>query len=174
MALNLQAKKQIVDEVANVASTAISVVAADYRGLSVGQMTELRKKARESGVYLRIVRNTLARLAVDGTSFSCIQAELKGPLILAFSKEEPGSAARLLRDFAKENEQLTVKLVSIDGELLGAGGLDAVASLPTRQEALAKLVTVMQAPIVKFVRTLAEPKAKFVRTLAAVRDKKAE
>lgn len=172
MALNLQDKKAIVAEVADVASKAITAVAADYRGLTVTQMTDLREKARNSGVYLRVVRNTLARRAVEGTSFECIQSELIGPLVLAFAEEDPGAPARLIRDFAKDNEHLQVKFLSIDGQLIEGKDIERLASLPTHEEALAKLMSVMKAPVTKFVQTLAAPHTKLVRTLAAVRDQK--
>lgn len=172
MPLNIEDKKAIVKEVAEVASAALSLVAADYRGLTVSQMTGLRAQARESGVYLRVVRNTLARRALEGTDFSCVNEALTGPLVLAFSRNEPGAAARLIRDFSKLHDKMTVKLLAIGGELLGPEKLAIVASLPTRHEALTQLVSVMKAPIVKFARTLAEPHAKLVRTFAAVSDKK--
>ena len=126
MALNLNDKKAIVAEVAEVASTAFSAVAAEYAGLTVEQMTELRAKARESGVYLRVVKNTLARRAVQGTDFECIGEALTGPRVLAFSQEDPGSAARVIKDFAKDNAKLEVKLVSIGGQLLAAGEIDII------------------------------------------------
>jgi len=170
--LNIEGKKAIVKEVAEVASGALSLVAADYRGLTVSEMTDLRVQAREKGVYLRVVRNTLARRALDGTEFSCANEALTGPLVYAFSQNEPGAAARLIKDFSKGHDNLDVKLLAIGGELLGPEKLAVVASLPTRDEALTQLVSVMKAPIVKFARTLAEPHAKLVRTLAAVRDKK--
>ena len=172
MALNIEDKKQIVAEVNAVAAGALSAVAADYRGLTVAEMDALRKDARDSNVYLRVVRNTLARRAVEGTDFECMRESLLGPLVLAFSQEEPGAAARLVRDFVKEHDNLEVKLLSIGGKALGPEQLDAVAKLPTRDEAIATLMRVMKAPIEKFVRTTAEPSAKFVRTLAAVRDAK--
>lgn len=172
MVLKLEDKKAIVSEVAGVANQAVSLIAAEYSGLTVSQMTGLRKSAREAGVYMRVVRNTLARRALEGTQFACMQPELVGPLLLAFSKEEPSAAARLLKDFAKENDKLVVRALSIDSQLLPASGLDKLASLPTRDEAIAQLMSVMKAPITKFVRTLAEPHAKMVRTVAAVRDKK--
>lgn len=172
MVLRLEDKKAIVSEVAQVASSALSAVAAEYRGLTVGQMTQLRSKARKSGVYLRVVRNTLASRAVADTEFACMQEIFVGPLILAFSQEDPGAAARLMRDFSKDYEKLQVKALAINGKLLPAAQLEALASLPTREQALATLLAVMKAPITKFVRTLAEPHAKFVRTVAAVRDKK--
>lgn len=172
MALNLDQKKAIVSEVTEVASQALSLVAADYRGLTVAQMNALRKKARENGVYLRIVRNTLARLALKDTVFACVDEMLNGPLILAFSKEEPGAAARLLRDYVKEFESFEVKVIALGEKLLAASALDAVANLPTRDEALSKLMAVMKAPVEKLARTLAAPQVKLVRTLAAVRDQK--
>ena len=172
MALRLEQKKAIVDEVAQFASTALSIVAADYRGLTSADMTQLRANARKAGVKLKIVRNTLARKALQGTSFECIADSLVGPMLLAFANAEPGANARLLRDFAKTNDKLDVKALSLGGKLLGKEQLDVVACLPTRDEAIAKLLAVMQAPIAKLVRTMAEPQAKLVRTIAAVRDKK--
>jgi large subunit ribosomal protein L10 len=172
VALNLDNKKAIVAEVAEVAKHATALVAANYSGLTVKQITEMRKTARGVGVYMRVVRNTLARRAFEGTSFSCMDPALVGPLVLAFSKEDPGAAARLIKDFAKKFEKLEVKAVSIDGVLLPAKDINRLASLPTRDEAIAQLMSVMLAPITKFVRTLAEPHSKLVRTLAAVRDKK--
>jgi len=172
MALKMEDKKALVAEVAEVAATAQSVVAAEYRGLTVGQMTELRSKARKSGVYMRVVKNTLARKALAGTSFESVGPKLKGPLVLAFSKDDPGAAARVVKDFAKANEKLKATLVSLGGQVLPAGELEKVASLPTREQALSMLLGVMKAPIQKFVGTLAAPGSKLVRTLAAVRDQK--
>lgn len=172
MALNLEDKKAIVAEVASVAKDALSVVSADYRGLTVTEMDSLRKQARNSGVYLKVVRNTLARRAVEGTEFECMQASLVGPLVLAFSKEEPGAAARLIKNFMKDCDRLEVKALAIGGELHGPEQLAAVAKLPTREEALATLLSVMKAPIEKFVRTVNEPTAQMVRAFAAVRDQK--
>lgn len=172
MALNLEQKKAIVAEVADVAANAYSAIGAEYSGLSSTQMTELRAKARAEGVYLRVVKNTLARRAVEGTDFECMQEGLVGPLILAFSLEDPGAAARLLKDYAKENEKLAVKLVSISGQMLDASALDRLARLPNKEQAISMLMAVMKAPVEKFVRTLNEPHAKLVRTIAAVRDQK--
>lgn len=172
MSLNLEQKQAVVAEVAEVASRAFSAVAAEYRGLTVAEMTELRAKAREAGVYLRVVKNTLARRAFDGTDFECMSDSLVGPLVLAFSQEDPGSAARLVRDFAKSNDKLVAKVIAISGELVDAAQIDRVANLPTRDEALSQLMAVMKAPIEKFVRTLNEPTAKMVRTFAALRDQK--
>lgn len=172
MTLNLDGKKAIVAEVAEVAQNATSVVAAEYSGLTVGQLTALRKSAREAGVYMRVVRNTLARRAFEGTKFACMDPALVGPLVLAFSKEDPGAAARIIKDFAKKFEKLQVKALSIDGALLAGSELNRLANLPTRDQAIAQLMSVMNAPITKFVRTLAEPHAQLVRVVAAIRDKK--
>src|SRR5215510_11215163 len=155
MALRLDDKKALVAEVAGVAAKAQSVVAAEYRGLTVTQMTSLRTKARSSGVYLRVVKNTLARKAIAGTPFECVGKSLKGPLILAFSKDDPGAAARLVKAFAKDNDKLVPSLVSLGGVQLSAKDLDKVASLPTREQALSQLLGVLKAPIGKFVRTVA-------------------
>jgi len=172
MALNLEDKKALVAEVAAVAQTAQSVVAAEYRGLTVGQMTELRARARKQGVYMRVVKNTLARKALAGTSFETVGPKLKGPLVLAFSKDDPGAAARVVKDFAKANEKLVATLVSLGGRVLPGGDLEKVASLPTREQALAMLLGVLKAPITKLAGTLAAPAAKLARTVAAVRDQK--
>lgn len=172
MVLKLEDKKTIVSEVADVAKQAVSLIAAEYSGLTVAQLTGLRKSARESGVYMRVVRNTLARKALEGTQFACMQQELVGPLVLAFSTDHPGAAARIFKDFVKINEKLKVKALAIDNQLLPATGLESLASLPTRDEGIALLMSVMKAPITKLVRTMAEPHAKLVRTIAAVRDAK--
>ena len=172
MALNLEDKKALVAEVAEVAAKAQSVVAAEYRGLTVTQMTELRAKARKSGVYMRVVKNTLARKALAGTSFESVGPKLKGPLVLAFSKDDPGAAARVVKDFAKANEKLVATLVSLGGPVLSAKDLDAVANLPTREQALAMLMGTLKAPAQKLVSTMAAVPSKLVRTLAAVRDQK--
>jgi large subunit ribosomal protein L10 len=172
MALRLEDKKTLVTEVNEVAQKAQSVVAAEYRGLTVAKLTELRAKARASRVYMRVVKNTLARRAVAGTPFECVGEKLRGPLILAFSQDDPGAAARLIKGFAKDHDKLVPTLVSLGGSVLPGKDLDRVASLPTRAEALAQLLGVILAPTVKFVRTLAEPHAKLVRTIAAVKDQK--
>lgn len=174
MALKLDDKKTVVAEVSAIAARAHSAVAAEYRGLTVSQLTNLRKQARASGVYLRIVKNTLARKAVEGTDFSCMQEGLVGPLLLAFSLEDPGAAARVISAFAKEkeNDKLVTKLVSVGGKLYGASELERLSKLPTRDQAISTLMATMKAPVEKFVRTLAEPHAKLARTIAAVRDQK--
>ena len=172
MALRLDDKKALVAEVAGVAATAQSVVAAEYRGLKVSQMTSLRSKARSSGVYLRVVKNTLARKAIAGTQFECIGKSLKGPLVLAFSKDDPGAAARLVKAFAKDNDKLVATVLSLGGTMLSAKDLDKDAAQRTRDQAVRLLLGVLKAPITKFVRTVAEPHAKLVRTIAAVKDQK--
>jgi large subunit ribosomal protein L10 len=172
MALNLEQKKAVVEEVAAVAASAYSAVAAEYRGLTVDQMTQLRVNARKAGVYLRVVKNTLARRAIQGTDFECMQDGLVGPLVLAFSQEDPGAAARVMKDFVKTNDKLVVKLVSVSGKLLGPGDLDRLASMPTRDQAISLLMAVMKAPLDKFARTINEVPGKLVRTVAAIRDQK--
>jgi len=172
VALNLDGKKAVVEEVAAIAAKAHSAVASEYRGLTVTELTELRKTARETGVYLRVVKNTLARRAIAGTEFECMQEGLVGPLIIAFSMEDPGAAARLVGDFAKTHDKLIPKVVSVGGLLYGPSELVRLSSLPTRDQAISLLMAVMKAPIEKFVRTMAEPHAKMVRTVAAIRDQK--
>ena len=172
MTITLAAKKAVVEEVTAVASKAISAVVADYRGLTVNQMTQLRTQARKSGVYLRVVRNTLTRRAFKNTPFSCLSDQLVGPLFVALSLDAPSDAARLLKDFVKTFEKLEIKALSIGGQVYGADQLEMIASLPTRDEAIAKLMAVMKAPVEKFVRTLAEPHGKLVRTIAAIKEQK--
>jgi large subunit ribosomal protein L10 len=172
VALNLEQKKAIVAEVAAVAANAHSAVAAENRGLTAGELIELRAKSRSSGVYLRVIKNTLARRAVEGTNFECMREGLVGPLLLAFSQEDPGAAGRLLKDFVRSHEKLVVRLVSVGGQVLTPMDLDRLASLPTREQAIAQLMGLLKAPIEKLVRTLAEPQAKLVRTIAALRDQK--
>jgi len=172
VALSLEQKKAVVSEVAVIAKEAHSAVAAEYSGLTVEEMTDLRVKARQGGVYLRVVKNTLAKRAVEGTDFECMKDGLIGPLLLAFSQEEPGAAARLVKDFAKEHDSLVPKLVAFGGEMLEASDLDRLASMPTRDQAIALLMAVMKAPVEKLTRTLNEVPGKLVRTVAAVRDQK--
>ena len=167
MALRLEDKKALVKEVSAVAGEALSAVAAEYRGLSVAEMTELRKEARDAGVYMRVVKNTLARLAVKGTDFECMQDTLKGPILLAFAKEDPGAAARVIKDFAKEHDALKAVSLSAGGQLMPGSDLDKLAELPTLDQARAMLLGVILAPMSKLVRTLAEPPAMLARTLSA-------
>lgn len=167
MALRLEDKKAFVAEVNAVAGSALSAIAAEYRGLTVEEMTALRKDARENGVYLRVVKNTLARRAFQGTDYECMNETLKGPLILAFSQEDPGAAARLVKGFAKEHEALKAVSLSIGGQLLPPSELGTLADLPNLDQARAMLLGCLQAPLSQLVRTLAEPQAMLARTLAA-------
>jgi large subunit ribosomal protein L10 len=160
MALNLSQKQEVVAELADVAAKAHSLIAAEYAGITVGQMTTMRKKARENGVYLKVVKNTLASRAVEGTEYECVKDSLVGPLLYAFSTEEPGAAGRLIKEFAKGNDKLQPKLVAVGGQLYPASHVDVLASLPTREQALAMLA-----------RVLAEPASMFARAIKAVGDK---
>lgn len=171
VALNLENKKAIVAELTEVAGSAMSVVAADYRGLTVSVMNALRKSARKSGVDVGVYRNTLARRAFEGTEFACLSEVLTGPIVLFFAQSDPGAAARVLRDF-EFADKLTVRGLALSGKLLPPSQLKAVASLPTRFEALTQLAVVMKAPITKLVRTFNEPTAQMVRVFAAVGEKK--
>jgi large subunit ribosomal protein L10 len=172
MALDFEQKQAVVAEVAEAAGKALAAVAAEYRGLTVEEMTEFRVKAREGGVFVKVAKNTLVRRAIEGTDYECMQDSLAGPLLLAFSMDDPGAAARLVKDYSKDHDKLIAKLVAVGGTLYDASELERLSSLPTYDQAIAILMGVMKAPVEKFVRTLAEPQAKLVRTLAAVRDAK--
>ena len=171
MSLGIEEKKAVVAEVAEQFQAAQAAVLAEYRGLSVAQMTELRGKARQSRVYLRVVKNTLTRRAIEGSKYECLRDQLSGPLALAIA-EDPVVVAKLLADFAKDNEMLKIRAGAMGGKLMSLQQVEALAKLPSREQLLATLVGTLQAPIAKFVRTLNEVPAKFVRTLAAVRDAK--
>ena len=157
MALNLSQKQEVVAELADVAAKAHSLIAAEYAGTTVTQMTAMRKKARETGVFLKVVKNTLAARAVEGTEYEVVKDKLVGPLLYAFSTEEPGAAGRLIKEFAKSNDKLQAKVVSVGGQLYPASHVEVLASLPTREQALAMLA-----------RVLAEPAAMFARAVKAV------
>lgn len=172
MSLNLEQKKAVVDEVSEQVSKAQAIIIAEYRGLQVGEMTELRAQARKSGVYLRVLKNTLVRRAVDGTPFSSLASEMVGPLVFGMSSD-PVSAAKVLSEFAKGNEKFIIKAGAMPNQVMDVNGIKALATLPSREELLSKLLGTMQAPVAKFVRTLNEVPTKFVRGLAAVRDQKA-
>lgn len=167
MPLNIEAKRALVDEVGSVAAAAHSAVAAEYRGLTVGEMNELRVSARNSAVYLKVVKNTLAKRAIEGTDFECMRDRLSGPLLLAFSQEDPGAAARVVKNFAKDHDKLVAVAVAIGGELYGAADIDRVAALPTLDEARAQLLATLEAPMSQLVRTLVEPAAMLARALRA-------
>lgn len=171
MSLNLTEKKAVVAEVSEQVEKAQAIVLAEYRGLGVAEMTDLRKQARESGVYLRVLKNTLVRRAVADTDFSELAGDMVGPLIFGIS-EDPVAAAKVMNNFAKENELFVIKSGAMPNEVLDAAGIKALASMPSRDELLATLLGTMQAPIAKFVQTLNEVPTKFVRGLAAVRDQK--
>ena len=171
MSLNLDDKKTVVAEVSAEVANAQSIIVAEYRGLGVVDLTALRANARKSGVYLRVVKNTLVRRAISGTPFEGLSAQLVGPLIYGISKD-PVAAAKLLNDFAKGNEKLTIKIGAMPNYVMDAVGVKALATMPSREELLSKLLGTMQAPITQFVRTLNEVPTKFVRGLAAVRDAK--
>ena len=170
MGLTLEQKQAVVTEVAAMAAAAPAAIAAEYSGLNVAEMTELRRTARDAGIYLKVVRNTLARRALEGTQFDCMRDTLTGPLLLAFSNEEPGSAAKVIRNFAKENEKLVVRLIALDGRLLDSADIERVANLPTLDQARATLLGLLQAPLGTFLRLLSEPEAKFLRLLDARRE----
>ena len=172
MAIGLEDKKAIVAEVNETATSALSLVIADARGVTVDGMTALRKDARDNAVTLRVVRNTLARRALKGTDYECVNDSLVGPSLFGFSMEDPGAAARLFKEFANENKAFEVKALAVSGQMLGAEQLDILAKLPTRDQALSLLMSVMKAPVTKLVQTMNEVPGKLVRTLAAVRDQK--
>ena len=172
MAMSFQAKQAMVAEVSDVANRAHSAVIAEYRGLTAGQMDALRVNARQGGAYLKVVKNSLAKLALKGTDYECMSEAFVGPVILGFSLEDPGSAARVVSDFRKDHDALKVTAISFNGQLLPGEQLDRLAKLPTRDEALSQLMRVMKAPIDKLARTTREPVAKLSRTVAAVRDEK--
>jgi large subunit ribosomal protein L10 len=172
LSLNLEQKKVVVDEVSEQVSKAQAIIIAEYRGLQVGEMTELRAQARKSGVYLRVLKNTLVRRAVDGTAFSGLANEMVGPLVFGMSSD-PVSAAKVLSDFAKANDKFIIKAGAMPNQVMDVNSIQALAALPSREELLSKLLGTMQAPVAKFVRTLNEVPTKFVRGLAAVRDQKA-
>jgi len=172
VAIGLEDKKAIVAEVNETATNALSLVVADARGVSVDGMTLLRQEARESSVTLRVVRNTLAKRAFEGTEYECVQKALVGPSLFGFSMEDPGAAARLFKEFAKKHKSFEVKALAVSGQMLGAEQLDVLAKLPTRDQALSMLMSVMKAAATKLAQTMNEVPGKLVRTLAAVRDQK--
>lgn len=171
MSLNLEQKQAVVAEVSAQVAQAQAIVLAEYRSLPVGDMTELRKKARESGVYFRVLKNTLARRAVAETPFKGLADQMVGPLAYGISSD-PVAAAKVLHEFSKGNERLVIKGGAMPNVVMSAKDVAALAKMPSRQELLATLLGTMQAPIAKFVRTLNEVPSKFVRGVAAVRDQK--
>nr|WP_207280557.1 50S ribosomal protein L10 [Thiocystis violacea] len=170
--MNFAQKEAIVAEVAEVAKSAYSAIGAEYRGLTVGQMTKLRVEARKAGVYVRVVKNTLARRALEDTDFACMRDGLTGPMILAFSQTDPGSAARVLEAFAKEHDKFQVRLIALSGKLLDPSEIGNLAKMPTYDQAISLLMATMKAPVQKLAATINEVPGKLVRTLAAIRDAK--
>ena len=171
MSLNLEGKKEVVAEVSARVAKAQTIVLAEYRGLPVEDITNLRKQARASGVYLRVLKNTLARRAVQGTPFEKLADQMVGPLAYGIS-EDPVAAAKVLQTYAKANDKLVIKGGAMPHQVLSAKEVGSLASMPSREELLAKVLGTMQAPVAKFVQTLNEVPSKFVRTLAALRDQK--
>ena len=173
MALRIDSKKEIVDQISDVAGRAVSLVAADYAGLSVTEVDVLRNEARKHDVYVKVVRNTLARRALgQTTNFGCVEPELKGPIILLFAMTEPGAAAKVVRNFLKKNDTMEVRAVVVDGELFAASDLKTIAALPTKLEALSSLAGTMLAPVTGVALAMNEVTTGLVRTLQAVVDKK--
>ena len=172
MALSFTQKKAVVAEVAEAAAGAHSAIAAEYRGMTVAELTELRNNARENNVIIKVAKNTLVRRAVEGTDYECMSAELTGPLLYAFSMEDPAAAARVVKEFSKTNTKLSTRMVAIGGKLHDASELNKLADMPTLDQAISMLMGVMKAPVEKFVRTIAEPNNKLARVIAAVRDSK--
>lgn len=173
MGLNLEQKKAVVAEVGSHVETAMAIVVAEYRGLEVGDMTKLRAKARASGVYLRVLRNTLARRAVAGTPFEGLSDKMVGPLAYGISSD-PVAVAKVMHEYAKTNDKFVIRGGAMPNALMEPKEVAALASLPSREELLAKLLGTLQAPVGQFLRTLNEVPGKFVRGLAAIRDQKAE
>ena len=171
LGLNLDEKKAVVAEVSAEVAKAQGIVVAEYRGLEVGNMTDLRAKARKSGVYLRVLKNTLARRAVAGTPFAKLAEQMIGPLVYGISSD-PVATAKVLNEFAKANEKLVIKAGAMPNAVISAKEVKALASMPSREQLIAQLLGTMQAPVAQFVRTLNEVPSRFVRTLAAVRDQK--
>jgi len=171
VALKIGEKKVVVQEIAKIASTAQSAVAAEYRGLTVQQLSSLRSNARELGVYVKVVKNNLVKIAIKDTSLECMDSSLKGPLIFAFSRDELGAAAKLVNDFKKDNDLLKPVAMAVNGELIDVEKLSQIAALPNRDQAISMLMAVMKLPIEKFVRTLSAPNVKLVQTLSAYKMK---
>lgn len=174
MALLKENKVEIVKKLNEVASSAVSVVGVDFSGVSVNEVTALRAEARNQGLYLQVVRNTLTKRAISGTNFECISDSLKGPILLAFSTNEPSAPARLFKEFAKKNKNIEVKILALSGQLCNVSDIDKIASLPTKEEAISQLMSVMQAPVVKLARTLKETYTGLARVMSAVAEKKKE
>lgn len=174
MPIGLKEKQAIVAEVNDTAGKALSAVMADYRGVPVAGMTQLRRQAREAGVYVRVIRNTLARRAFEGTDYECLSEALTGPNIVAFSLEDPGAAARVFKDFAKDYAAFEIRALSVGGQLFPGEQIDRLAKLPSYDEAVSQLMAVMLAPVTKLARTFNDVPGRVTRAMAAVRDQKQE
>lgn len=172
MPMRIADKKEIVQEINETVTAASSMIVGDYRGITVAEATDLRKRAREAGVSVKVIRNTLAKRAIANTRHECLADVLVGPSLFAFSFDDPGAAARLFRDYHKTCPKIAVRAISVDGELKSGEFLNAVASLPSKEEAIAKLMSVMIGPVTKLARTMKEVPARLARTMAAVRDQK--
>ncbi len=172
MATSFQAKQAMVAEVGDVAKRALSAVLVEYRGLDAGQMDELRRNARNDGAYLKVVKNSVAKRAVAGTDYACLDAALVGPVMMGFSLDDPGAAARVITKFRDNHGVMQVTAVSLGGELLPAEQVERLAKLPTYDEAIAQLMRAMRGPVEALARTTREPAAKLSRSVAAVRDQK--
>lgn len=172
MALSLAQKQAIVAHVSEVANSSVSVVAAINKGMKVSEITELRAKARQSGVYLKVIPNTLARRGFEGTQFECMNESLVGPVVLGFSKDEPGSAAKLFNDFIKNRQSIGVQALAVGSQFYTAKHLESVASLPSKEEALSQLARALNSPVTMLARLLSEPSTKLARALNAVKDSK--
>jgi large subunit ribosomal protein L10 len=172
VALRLEEKKVVVTEVAEIAAQALSAIAVNYQGLTVDEMTEFRQQARDANVCVRVIKNSLARRALAGTEYECMTDGLIGPLVFAFSMDDPAAAARIIKEFSKDHPKMETSLVALGGKLYDSSELDRLSKLPTYDQGIAIMMGVIKAPIEKFVRTLSEPQSMLVRTLAAVRDQK--
>ena len=172
MALSKDEKVNIVRDVKEVASNASSLVISDARGLKVSELTEIRTKANESGIHIQVIKNSLAKLAFEGTDFGCSDEVLTGPSLFAFSFEEPGAAAKLLKTYAKNFDELEIKALVVEGQLLDGSQIDILAKLPSKEEAYSLIANVLQAPVSKFATLLNEVPSKLARVLSAVRDQK--
>ncbi len=172
MLLNLEKKQQMVAQLHESFATAVSLVVADFQGVPVVDMTELRKRARETGVRVQVVRNKLARRALQDTEFVCMEEALTGPLLCAFSLEDPGAGARLFKEFGDTHPSFRIKNLAVSGRLMGGDQVDMLATLPTREEALARLAGTLQGPVAALMGCMQEVAAQLVRTLAAVAEQK--
>lgn len=172
MALSIEDKKQAIVELSEIAASAKSAIVLDYHGVGVNQMTSLRRQARAQNIYMRVVKNNLARRALANTQYACLAEYLSGPTMFAFSIDDPAAAARIINDFRNEAENLEVKLIALDGELRDTSELKKLATMPTYEQSISLLMAMIKAPLEKLVRTIKAPVTQAVRTIAAIRDQK--